>query len=701
MFKKQNKNYKNKSKIIKNIAIIAFLFLFFINFSFWFEISLKNSLDKLQNTIKRNSGIKIWGKAIIDDIYKTSLNKIQINNINPLLSATSKTVEHINTKYKCQMNDEEIIDILYFANPSFKNELKNNLDDFEKPSKNSLWINCNKLNTCISRDLLKPWQVFKNTVSSNKSCQELVENTFLKLYMDSYYNENIWKQIMWTDAFWNNDLDDSNYDLLNDVFMLGKILFQEMKKPAKILFFSMPTIGHNNVYKEPKINMTIDRFSPYNIFYSDDETINIEENSWASAQENLWNNLWANLIQIDIFTWNLSISWEIDNSIKGFIDSVNINSNNPYSSFIGNQCVSGFESEEYSVFFSNNWQSQSVAPEEYLESIIEEIEDLNCNNDGICQNRESNSCPDCKTTSYDTNDPSSFEEIQTILENAIENWDEILEDDPVLGCLQECSLLSCKTTDCPKLTCYAKCLCQTYSFDTNQLNLTNDNTTITWLNKTISAIGLSSDFSIKFCIIPAVWVESKNKNIYNIASIFSEINDVLNNLKNSWEMWINIKPKEFLESSKQENNFAKQASFSINSSTKPMSSNKSQEWIEKEQINLNTDLMEHILWLSKEYNTDKEKNKYVLIDDPCQHKISSQVSNKEEKDALLDSCKEESNMFTEANSTDINSAMIEQNVMLINNEFDNFMEKNRDFWYQTKLMFDELKNIAENLKNKK
>jgi hypothetical protein len=58
-------------------------------------------------------------------------------------------------------------------------------------------------------------------------------------------------------------------------------------------------------------------------------------------------------------------------------------------------------------------------------------------------------------------------------------------------------------------------------------------------------------------------------------------------------------------------------------------------------------------------------------------------------------------MTTELNNKDINSTMINQNTILINTEFDNFMEKHSDFWYQTKLMFDELKTIAESLKDKK
>ncbi|OQB41484.1 MAG: hypothetical protein BWY04_00818 [candidate division CPR1 bacterium ADurb.Bin160] len=53
------------------------------------------------------------------------------------------------------------------------------------------------------------------------------------------------------------------------------------------------------------------------------------------------------------------------------------------------------------------------------------------------------------------------------------------------------------------------------------------------------------------------------------------------------------------------------------------------------------------------------------------------------------------------NNANLNPAMINQNIMLINIEFDDFMEKNRDFWYETKLMFDALKNTAQSLENKK
>jgi hypothetical protein len=126
---------------------------------------------------------------------------------------------------------------------------------------------------------------------------------------------------------------------------------------------------------------------------------------------------------------------------------------------------------------------QTITPEEYIESVIQEIDALVCNNDNICQSRESNTCSDCKSSSFSINNPSDFEIIQTILENtledAIEQGAEIPEDEPTLNCLQECSLLPCKATECPKLVCYAKCFCKTYSFDASSINLANDGKKIT------------------------------------------------------------------------------------------------------------------------------------------------------------------------------------------------------------------------------
>gem|GEM_PF-3515256 len=141
--------------------------------------------------------------------------------------------------------------------------------------------------------------------------------------------------------------------------------------------------------------------------------------------------------------------------------------------------------------------------------------------------------------------------------------------------------MTCNPTNCEKLTCYAKCACKTYEspvFDPSTFP------------------GLTSAFKLKFCIVPVM--ENNivdDKIVYNIASVFTEIYNVLQNLRNSGQMAVNVKTKEFLDSSLKKNNFADQLSFSINSTKKPVFSQESELTQTEEQIEFNTSLMKNIL----------------------------------------------------------------------------------------------------------
>lgn len=248
MFKSQNK--KNsikwfKLKNIKFIFVILSFVLFFVTFSFAFEIKLWDALDKLQNKIKRNAEIEIGWNAVIDDLYNKSLNQIQKNDMVPMFTALSKTVNILNNDYACQIDKQDVINILYFANSNFKKDLKSNLQEFVKPSRDNMWKSCNKLNVCVFNP---KWSVINNTPSLNQNCQSRTEDVFLNIYINSFYIENIWWSLKWSNYFWNNNLEDSSYDIMNDVYMLSKILFQNVEKPVQTLFFKMPSVNYDAIY---------------------------------------------------------------------------------------------------------------------------------------------------------------------------------------------------------------------------------------------------------------------------------------------------------------------------------------------------------------------------------------------------------------------------------------------------------------------
>jgi len=103
-------------------------------------------------------------------------------------------------------------------------------------------------------------------------------------------------------------------------------------------------------------------------------------------------------------------------------------------------------------------------------------------------------------------------------------------------------------------------------------------------------------FKIKFCVVPVMEHNlTTTKSVYNIAAIFTEIYNVLQNLRNSGQMMENVKTKEFLDSSLKENDFGKQLSFSINSATKPVFGQVSDLTQDEEQKDLNTSWMESLL----------------------------------------------------------------------------------------------------------
>jgi len=671
MFKKRNKNIINNRKTnITKLFIIFFCSIFlFGSISFWFQVDIGSAIDRLHTKIKRNQEVnELYGKPVVDNIYQKSLDLVQKNNISPMFEAISKTMINLNSDHNCQLDRQDIINIMYFANSSFKRDLQNNLESFEQPKRDLMWNSCNKLNVCVYNP--QGW-VFKNTVTSNQNCQNSVSTQFTKYYVNSYYIETIGGWNLWANYFWNYSLEDSSYDIMYDIYVLGKILFENIEEPSTTLFYKMPTINYQSIYVDPQMNMDIDWFSPYNNYTtSNNLTWNI--NTGISQDNN------------SISDNNIASPSILDNELQDFIESMSSIIWSPGLVVLGNQCVSGFE------FDGLNYQnidstSQTISTQQYLSGVLQDISQVLCNNDGICDPWESTTCPDC-ISQWGNPD---FEEIQDFLENLIDSDNgQINTDDPILSCYQKCQQLSCNPTNCDKLTCYAKCSCQVYSSPTYDPNINP---------------GLTSIFQLKFCIIPVM--ENKitsNKIVYNIAAVFSEIYNVIQNLRNSGQLSTNVKTKEFLDTSKKDISFGDQLSFSINSNTKPVFENKSELTQTQEQIEFNNSLMETVLWFSKDSWLEREKNKYILMDDPCAYKIENQsISDPSDAARLKENCRAEREMNNIVLQTmDLESAIQDQKVLHVNSEIDDFLSKNSNFWSEISVMFSNRLDASKSFSEK-
>jgi hypothetical protein len=93
---------------------------------------LGDALDKFYDNYELNNELdELNGEAIVDDLYNKSLETVKNDQMIPMFDAVDKTALLLNNKYyegnNCDLDRQDIINILYFTNSEFKRDLKNNL----------------------------------------------------------------------------------------------------------------------------------------------------------------------------------------------------------------------------------------------------------------------------------------------------------------------------------------------------------------------------------------------------------------------------------------------------------------------------------------------------------------------------------------------------------------------------------------------
>lgn len=669
MFRNQTRNrfwYKNVCKLL----FVGFLGIWiFYAFSYAFTVPLGDALDRFYDNYTKNSEINdLQWKAIVEDIYGKTLDIVKNDQMIPIFDAMDKTSDSLNERYDCKLDTQDMVNILYFANKWFKRDLKNNLMWFEKPQKGDMWVSCNKFSVCVYDP---KWWKINNTVTLNNNCQNEVEKEFIQYYLNSYYVQTIGGWNKWSNLFYNFSTEDSSYDIMNDVHILAKILFEDVSEPEETRFYKMPDVDYNSSFIDPPISMDIDRFSPYNNFIT-----------LSGTNITTWDDIsgWSGLIQ----TGYTDFEELIDPEIAEFVESLSVEiAWNADTIVWWNQCVSGFTFEWSEWYITGVAWSESLTPAEYLSGILEDISQMSCNLDWACQNWETSDCEDCIGEWLWNTD---FEEIEELLNAAQQEWWNIDNMADELWCFQTCQTLPCNATSCDKMVCYAKCSCQVYESP---------------IFNPVENPGLTSVFKIKFCIVPVMENKmNKWRTVYNLASVFTEIYNVLQNLRNSWEMTINVKTKEFLDTSLKDNKFWEQLSFSLNSTTKPVFSEISELTQTQEQLDYNTTLMEWILWFVQDPWLDQEKNKYVVTDDPCDYIAKEQISdNVDQYQENLTNCREEKEKMV-VTLPPMEDVLKDQKTVLIDAEFENFLRLNSNFWLAVHDMFNAFNESARVLSEK-
>ncbi|MDR0283238.1 MAG: hypothetical protein LBI53_08395 [Candidatus Peribacteria bacterium] len=72
------------------------------------------------------------------------------------------------------------------------------------------------------------------------TCKEDIVHRYREGLISQKQLRSIKNAQMGRDKYWNVSLEDSPYDILYDVWMVSKLIFEEVQDPRSVTFFQMP-----------------------------------------------------------------------------------------------------------------------------------------------------------------------------------------------------------------------------------------------------------------------------------------------------------------------------------------------------------------------------------------------------------------------------------------------------------------------------
>lgn len=721
-------------KLIHNresdIKMFFKLYVFLIVWFFVFSCCNADLLDHSLRKISKDIDTKAASKSVVKDIYLSSLNQQKYDELQSISDSVSSTKTMLNNVYclwhGTLLTDQDLINILYFADSSFRSEVDSLSDTtLAKPKYGDMTWSCLKYNKCVWRKLGKS----SLYLTGDYGCLKNVPIMFQKISTDKSSISTLTDKIEWSEYFWNWSLDDSKFDLLSDVFDVAKLLFgeSEAQEPPETVFFDMPVLNNADGAYNSNVSTVINRFWPHNSTSASssdgssrwaspyqnwsNQTANVANwskvNNWArSAESNdsssemtawdsartAWDSArisnqtlkWNNDNTLSINEWKIqqyelssneiqrNIEW-IDQDIENFITTVNsteYESDNVATLSMWNECVSWFSYQYSSNYVITEtgiiwiwtwwqefvqWEEEQQTVDEYLESVLEQVHALQCNNDYICDSWESSTCPDCVwIVTWNT----TVDEVSNMLNNLEMGEGEEISQQTV-SCVGNC--FDTQTKPDTILLCVAKCFC-----------------TDVWSD--VGIAGMTSSFRLKFCVVPAIWQEyQRKKYAYSVWEFFNTMNDLAIGLREWGNTLTAVKTKSFFDSSYVKNNFAKQLSFSIVTEQKNQVSQKTQKEKDDAAKKVNTDLSNSVLWFSENATTESEKNKYIVAQEYVTNVVD--VADYQQKQEINESFKNET-------------------VIIVDSRFQKFMQINSEFRSDIASVLESFNTQSKMLKSK-
>ncbi|MFZ2912184.1 MAG: hypothetical protein WAZ75_03810 [Candidatus Absconditicoccaceae bacterium] len=664
----------NKSHIYSKTGLIILIVLIFGFGVFGIQAGLiGNFLSEVNSKLTDEDYVHtIGGKSIITDIYYKSLEIAKTNEVFSLNNAIKLSVDYMKNKdIKCNLNKTDMLNILYNSNDSFKRSFKQNITNTYK-SKPQYPTNEDYLKSCyVFMGCFYGIYDYEDSPYIRKTCATKANDIYSQMYINGDSIASFDQINFGDDMFRNGKLDDADYDLLYDIDVIGKILFESSKTPPQVLYYQFPDInsagGNDNL--EIPYDGTIDWFSPY------DPSDFPDTNSGNNNGNNTGSTGGSNVNEGNNGTLNNNTLIEpengsLDEEIKKFLDT---NTSNTYlqnqddSSNVlnGNICITGSNTQELSN--TGSIYSGDII-KQYLSGLIKEITEN--------KNEGTNSITTGGTSFVSgniVNLTGTKQEIIDQIDDQVEmlsNIDDEVSQQAIQGCIDKCDGLPISD----KAVCIVKCTCTEFS------------------SPAYNDILKAGTFKIKFCMIP---VQNKGfskngKTVYSIEEIYNEVSAILLSLRDSGELLVSKKTKEFLESSTTKNKFGKILSFSISSSFKSLFSNSDSKTDKRDEEIFVKDAQKSILCYGDGLDSASEKNKYIMSN-PLDEVANNEII-KSSSFGLSNGC---------VSSVDPIKLLQEDRLIQSNTIVFEFLKTHLAFWQDVVVMMKDINQTAKALSKKK
>lgn len=699
-----------------------------------FGISIGAALDEMMTKLDADGTLStVPGKSTVSSLYDKALTTVKKQTFQPYAQALSETVAYFKTRTPpvcASINQQDIAVVLYSSNTTFRNSLQELFEQEDKELIIPITKTYNKSTICknISACMGTSFAVSKNSlyIDDTQECERVVTKVFQRASNASSFFDGLSHDTYGTEFFQNGTLDDSDFDLLVDISEIGRIMFEWYKPPLTTVFYGMPSLGSlfggigglgwggladfptdtNQSYTtstglfvvnmgaiSPSANPTSagEALSPLGITFADvyDAYFTPQHTSpvFGSSTTNQ---------SIDVFIAQTNGTLDTSSQAPGTSSSSTISLDFLWNNIcIAPYTLSGTSYTSGIVSVVSGIGSSSV-PDILSTPVPGDVYDA------ISQNYYKDISPNLLIDAVWALIPLALsgvehptqEQVEMAINTAVTKTFDLSsgpDDADVQSCMSSCSSLPFLD----QLVCQSACLCS--KFESPALG----NTTTDKIGVTIP----KGAFALRFCrVAPVATQMKKNKRVYSIEEIFTEIRNIFTTMRQSGQLFKTVKTKEFLDSSMKKNKFGDLFAFTIRVGTKPSYDNTPAS-VSKNVLGAdNAAMQKKLLRQWWDPTALAERDKYVVTADIAYQKAVTQGAT--DTTALQELIQKERRILwmslSGVASIDAFDQMRQKltNASTINSQVASFLDNNLQFWIFAYEKLLDINSLAASLEKK-